>query len=198
MTGTRPLTERQAERRRRVIRSALELAEGGGYDAVHMRDVAARADVALGTVYHYFVSKDHLLAAALVEWVVALERAVAAEPPRGSTDAERVRDLLGRITGAMADNDRLSAALVTGLLSDSPEVGRCQEEMHEVFSRLLASGFAAGVDAVTRDRTIRTIEHVWFSALIGWTKGWMPLERAIAELHDAVDLVLPTGTGARS
>ena len=33
----------------------------GGYDAVQMRTVAERADVALGTLYRYFPSKIHLL-----------------------------------------------------------------------------------------------------------------------------------------
>lgn len=174
-----------------MVRAALDLAAAGGYEAVQMRDVSARAEVALGTVYHYFSSKDHLLAAALVEWVEALERAVIAEPPVGTETAERVRDLLGRTTGAMAANERLSAALITGLLSDSPEVGRCQEEMHAVFSRLLATGFDDSVDPERRRRIIRSVEHVWFSALIGWTKGWMPLGQAIAELHEAVDLLLP-------
>jgi AcrR family transcriptional regulator len=42
-----------------------------------MRDVAACANVALGTIYRYFVGKDHLLAAALVEWARDLSAASA-------------------------------------------------------------------------------------------------------------------------
>src|SRR4029434_3569150 len=52
------LTNSQEARRQRVILTALELAAEGGYDAVQMRDVAARANVALGTIYRYFSSKD--------------------------------------------------------------------------------------------------------------------------------------------
>ena len=43
----------------------MELAAEGGYDAVQMREVAERADVALGTLYRYFPSKVHLLVAAM-------------------------------------------------------------------------------------------------------------------------------------
>ena len=63
---TETLTANQAARRGRVLDAALELAAEGGYDAVQMRDVAARAQVALGTIYRYFSSKDHLLAACQV------------------------------------------------------------------------------------------------------------------------------------
>jgi len=43
----------------------MALAAKGGYDAVQMREVATEADVALGTIYRYFSSKDQLLLAGL-------------------------------------------------------------------------------------------------------------------------------------
>ena len=56
----------QRERRKRILDATLALASKGGYDAVQMRTVAERADVALGTLYRYFPSKIHLLVSALV------------------------------------------------------------------------------------------------------------------------------------
>src|SRR5664280_553883 len=73
----RTLTRAQQARRQRVVDAAMSLALDGGYEAVQMRDVAARADVAMGTVYRYFTSKDHLLAAALVHWVEQLDSRLA-------------------------------------------------------------------------------------------------------------------------
>ena len=61
------LARSQAERRRRVLAATFELAADGGFDAVQMRDVAAAADVALGTVYRYFSSKERLLLEAMAE-----------------------------------------------------------------------------------------------------------------------------------
>ena len=84
------LTKSQAQRRERVLRAALELGAEGGYDAVQMRDVATSAGVALGTIYRYFASKDHLLAAALVEWTHDLVRRVTQRPPKGDSTIERV------------------------------------------------------------------------------------------------------------
>jgi len=75
------LTKSQAARRQRVIAAALDLSSAGGYDAVQMRDVAVKGEVALGTIYRYFTSKDHLLAAVLVDWMIDLERRVGLRPP---------------------------------------------------------------------------------------------------------------------
>ena len=55
----------QRDRRRRILDATLALASKGGYDAVQMRTVAEKADVAVGTLYRYFPSKVHLLVSAL-------------------------------------------------------------------------------------------------------------------------------------
>ena len=86
MSTTDPLTKSQAARRQRVLLAALELGADGGYEAVQMRDVAASAEVALGTIYRYFPSKDALLAAAMLEWMEDLERRVTQRAPAGRHD----------------------------------------------------------------------------------------------------------------
>ena len=74
------LARSQAARRRRVLDATLELAAEGGFDAVQMRDVAAAADVALGTLYRYFSSKERLLLEAMVEQQDDLRRHLDAHP----------------------------------------------------------------------------------------------------------------------
>ena len=49
----------QAARRERILDAAMDLAADGGWDSVQMREVAERAEVALGTLYRYFPSKVH-------------------------------------------------------------------------------------------------------------------------------------------
>jgi AcrR family transcriptional regulator len=63
VASARPAAQR--ERRERIIGATLALVSKGGYDAVQMRAVAERADVALGTLYRYFPSKVHLLVSGL-------------------------------------------------------------------------------------------------------------------------------------
>jgi TetR/AcrR family transcriptional regulator, cholesterol catabolism regulator len=184
------LTQRQAARREGIIRAALELAAEGGYEAVHMRDVAARADVALGTIYHYFSSKDHLLAAVLVQWASDLERRLDRRPPEGDTVLDRVLDLLRRTTSGMRRYELLSAAIITGFTSPGSDVAACQFEVHEVWSRYMGAAFGDDVEPERRAAIIRTLEHVWYSGLIGWTFEWMSLDQAVDELETAARLLL--------
>ena len=74
------------ERSERIIQAAVELAERDGYDAVKLRELAERANVALATVYRRFSCKEDILAAALDQQDLRSELVVALAglPPRQS------------------------------------------------------------------------------------------------------------------
>lgn len=184
------LTKSQAARRERVLRSSLELGSAGGYDAVQMRDVATTAGVALGTIYRYFSSKDHLLAAAMVEWTADLERRVAQRPPKGDTIADRVIDVLSRATRSMEREPELSAAVVTALLSPDPGAAACQREVAASMDRILAHALGDDIGEVLAGQISRTLGAVWFTALIGWVNGWSGMEKVADELELAAHLLL--------
>lgn len=81
---TANVVRRLAERKAAILRAASELAEAGGMGAIQIVPVAGRADLAAGTVYRYFPSKDDLVAgliAELAEQEVAAVRAAAAAAP---------------------------------------------------------------------------------------------------------------------
>jgi AcrR family transcriptional regulator len=184
------LTKSQAARRERVLRAALELGASGGYDAVQMRDVATSAGVALGTIYRYFSSKDHLLAAAMVEWTHDLERRVGQKPPKGDTTTERVSDVLRRATRAMEKEPKLSEAVVTALLSPDRGAAACQEDVSAAMNRIMSLALGDDFDPAFKVQATRTLGHVWFSALIGWVNGWSGMEKVADELEIATHLVL--------
>lgn len=190
MSDERPLTEKQAERRRRVLLAAIELAAEGGYDGVQMREVAERAGVAIGTVYHYFDSKDHLLAESMTEWLTGLEDSIARRPARGDTTLERVLDILRRTTRGMAQNRQVSAAVIGGLVAEGPHGAASQQALHVMFSAMLRTAFEPDFPAERRDKIIRSLEHIWFSELIAWKNGWNPYEQSARELEDAAMLFL--------
>ncbi|MFN8016696.1 MAG: TetR family transcriptional regulator [Acidimicrobiales bacterium] len=189
-TDATTLTRSQAARRDRVIRAALDLGATGGYDAVQMRDVATSAGVALGTIYRYFSSKDHLLAAAMVEWTHDLERRVGQKPPKGDTTTERVSDVLGRATRAMEKEPKLSESVVTALLSPDRGAAACQEEVSATMIRIMSTALGDDFDPEFKAQATRTLGHVWFSALIGWVNGWSGMEKVADELAIATHLVL--------
>jgi AcrR family transcriptional regulator len=184
------LTKSQEARRQRVIAAAFELGAKGGYDAVQMRDVANTAGVALGTIYRYFSSKDHLLAEAQVEWVRDLGRRVRARPPKGGTIADRVIEVLRRATRAMETEPRLAEALVTALGSNDPHAARCQSEVGGVMAETIALAFPDDFDVQRRDDIVRTLGHVWFSSLVGWVNNWFGIGKAGDELEIAAHLLL--------
>jgi len=52
---------REAERRRAILRAAVEVFSRKGFQGCRIADVAREAQVAYGLVYHYFHDKDELL-----------------------------------------------------------------------------------------------------------------------------------------
>ena len=184
------LTKSQAARRQRVIMAALELSSSGGYDAVQMRDVAVKGEVALGTIYRYFSSKDHLLAAVLVDWMIDLERRVSLRPPKGDTTAERVIDILRRASRAMEKEPQLSAAVITALSSPDPAVTECQRDMTEVMARIQAQAFPPDFDPEIQARVIRVLGFIWFTSLLAWVNDWVGAGDTGEELASAAHLLL--------
>jgi AcrR family transcriptional regulator len=189
-TLARPLTRAQQARRQRVIDAAMSLGLDGGYDAVQMRDVAARADVAMGTVYRYFTSKDHLLAATLVYWVEQLAVRIEQHPPPGHLPADRVLDVLDRALRAMGRQPRLVAAVFASLSSPDPAAVGCQQQITLLMEGIIAGAMGESVVPDMSERA-RMIGHVWYSALVGWINGWSTMARVYDELAVSVRLLLP-------
>ena len=189
-TAVRPLTRAQEARRQRVIDAAMSLGLEGGYEAVQMRDVAARADVAMGTVYRYFTSKDHLLAATLVHWIELLDTRLAQQPPRGTCPAERVLDVLDRALRAMGRQPKLVGAVFASLSSPDPGAVSCQQQLTALMEGIVTRAIGEPRPPEPGERA-RIIGHVWYSALVGWISGWSTMGRVYDELTVAVRLLLP-------
>jgi TetR/AcrR family transcriptional regulator, cholesterol catabolism regulator len=183
------LTAGQAARRQRVIDAALQLGSAGGYEAVQMRDVARTAGVALGTIYRYFTSKDHLLAAAMVDWTGDLERRIAQRPPRTGGGADAVVEVIRKATRPMERDPRLAAAMVQAASANEPSVTACSEQTTEIVERMLTAAMN-GDDPDRRARTARVLAHVWNSSILRWANGAEAVSQIGDDLEDAARLLL--------
>jgi AcrR family transcriptional regulator len=190
------LTERQAARRDWIVQAAMELAAEGGYDAVQMREVSARANVALGTLYRYFSSKDQLLVAVLAHWARELQQQIAARPPRGYSPADRVTDVLRRAARALQQAPELTAALVTALSSlssDDPPALAATREVYDTVTEIIRGGMHAGEEL--KPEVVRVLSMVWFAALFARVRGWEDPRQMGDDLESAVRLLLPGSNG---
>lgn len=184
-----PLTPKQLARRQRVIEVALQLGADGGYDAVHMREVADRSQVSLGTIYRYFGSKDHLLAAALSEWTAQLQSRLARRPARGDSPVEQLVDVLRRGSRALEQQPNLAAALIRALGSDDPMVGLAAIQVRSQISAMAAPILDA-LGPAEIEEIVGVLRHVWYSAMMIWANGRSDVSAIGDDLERAARLLL--------
>src|SRR6202161_1140967 len=158
----------QRDRRKRIVDATLARASKGGYDAVQMRTVAERADVALGTLYRYFPSKIHLLVSGLVREFERTQERLDRRPIPGDTPYDRMLDVLGRIPRTMQREPMLTEAMTRAFMFADPsaaaEVNAVARMMEQVLTKAMHDG-----EAVGDDRAIaRVIGDVWLSNLVAW------------------------------
>ena len=184
------LTPVQQQRRRRIIDAAMELAVEGGYDAVQMREVAARADVALGTLYRYFASAERLLVAAMAEQVAVMRERLEERPRTGDTAAQRVIDDLRRATRALQRQPNLTSAMLKSLIAGDAGVAEMMEPIGQTMTAIIVS--AMGHDQPTgHDRGVaEVIQHVWMASLLWWVAGHAPADHVNDAVNRAVVLLL--------
>jgi AcrR family transcriptional regulator len=186
-SGTR--AAETAARRRRLIEAAVALAVEGGYDAVQMRDVAARAEVALGTLYRHYSSKDQLLLAAMAAQADTLRCRLEQRPPKGNTPAERVAEGLRRACFALERQPSVTSAMVTAMSSTDGDAAPLKQSVQNSLRSMIAG--AIGDDRVADlDAIVEVLGHVWFAALAFWVGGMSPAGAMADDLERAAHLLL--------
>jgi AcrR family transcriptional regulator len=138
------MTSRQLARRARLIETVIALVAESGTDAIQMRDVTDRSGVALGTVYRYFRSKDHLLAAALTEWQGKLTRRIMSSNRDENEDSlPLVKDFLRRVLQAFDRAPGMAVLMMQMTASSDPDVRQLIEQgtnaYDAAFDHLLAA-----------------------------------------------------------
>jgi AcrR family transcriptional regulator len=196
------LVASQMRRMRRIVDAAVELAEQGGFDAVRLRDVAERSDVALGTLYRYFRGKEDILLFAFNEGLARLEQGLFERPVSGATPLERVTDFFRRATRGLLHDPQLGSALVRAMSGGDRETAVQIAGSNRRMARMLVAALrdrpmdpAIPLEAFAPGRTegelCDALIAVWFSSLIGWVIGNEPDADAISQkMNTAARLML--------
>ena len=171
MAGRR---ERQKQtRERRILRAAGRLFATRGYAETSIEEIAARADLAVGTIYNYFPSKPEILLSILrrdTADALAAGESILKEPPEDP--AEAIGRLGEAYLASLAHEDRqlmrelLSAALTNPEAIAAPLFDldlRLIGQLCELLRELQARGrISPQIDAGQATLTLYGVFMSWF------------------------------------
>lgn len=183
------LTASQRARRERMLSATAELALEGGWDAVQMREVAQRAEVALGTLYRYFPSKEYLLVSVMIADIESLTQRLSVRPPEGEDPVERVVDVLRRANRALQRQPQVTIAMIRALVSGNEEIAPVVQETRSLMRRIISDALGDGEDEQLVLH-IDLLSDVWFAELVSWISGVEPASSVVPKLSDATRVLL--------
>ena len=196
MTTTSPSsveteTAAQRARRERILAATLALAARGGYEAVQMREVAERSEVALGTLYRYFPSKIHLLVSAMKAETDRLAARLSRRQVPGDTRAERVSFVLERSTRSLQRDPLLTEAMIRALMAADASVAGEVSAVRQGMSDLIVAAIRGDHAPTDHDEELAAIlQDVWFARQIAWLGGRIGAADVWRDIHTAITLVL--------
>lgn len=184
------MTPRQLARRAALLDAVIELVDEGRAEDLSMKEIADRAGVALATMYRYFSSKDHLVAAALLAWATPLAQRVERRPPPEGPSGDRLAFVLRQALAAYQRRPVFARLLVLVANSTDPHASACYTQMGEGVYGVLAREIV-GVDDDTRDRVLKVVGAVWYHCLVEWVNGRMTMDEVNDTLTSTATLLLP-------
>lgn len=187
-----------------MLVAALELAMEGGWDAVQMREVAQRADVALGTLYRYFSSKEYLLVSVMISEIETLANRLSVKPAVGETAVERVINVLSRANRALQRQPQTTIAMIRALVSANTDIAPAVIETRSLMRGIISEAVRPSVsnganagdgtsdEAHTADEliVIDLLSDIWLSALVSWISGVAPEDELMGRLTDATQILI--------
>jgi len=105
------VTARAEDTRRKIYEAAMEMFREKGFEETTMRDIAAKAGVALGGTYYYFSSKDAIVLAFYHEMQQASTSAVSDALAENKKLKDRIRAVLDERLKLLEPNRKFCAAL---------------------------------------------------------------------------------------
>ncbi|MCD7101290.1 TetR/AcrR family transcriptional regulator [Pseudoclavibacter sp. 13-3] len=114
------VTQRGEARRRDILRHTIETIADRGIENTRFQDVAASADVSIGTVQHYFGSRDDLIDAALSAHTLATISEIWSTIPEAGDPWQGLVSLLHgyRVSGDIRQRARIWISLSNSAMNN--------------------------------------------------------------------------------
>jgi len=140
----------------KISRAARGLFIRRGYDATTLRDIAAKAEVGLGTLFSYAADKRDLLFLIINDDIEAMNAAAFAAAPAEGPLIDRLIAIFRRFFRFFGKQPNLSRIILKELTfyASGPQAQRFQQGRAGVLARL-----AAVVEAAQRSREIASTEE---------------------------------------
>jgi AcrR family transcriptional regulator len=157
------------DKRARLLEAALDLFETRGFDAVAVPEIAAKAGVAVGTVYRYFETKEALVNALYRQWKQAYNDFVLAPAPKNMRPRELFSRYWNRMTLFARGNPRAVRFMdlhhhAAYLDNESRALSKSYAQAAEEFVK------AARADGAIRDLDPIMVVALMWGAAVGLTK----------------------------
>ncbi|MEW6283081.1 MAG: TetR/AcrR family transcriptional regulator [Candidatus Eremiobacterota bacterium] len=144
--STRPRVERASQRREQLLELALRMFGEEGWEGTTIRNLATRAGVSLGLLYHYFRNKEELLVAVMDHYSMLPELRAIIERHRDRPASEVLLDMCYEIHQRIRERREVCWILFREARQHA-EVDQRMRGIRDEGTRLLADYLQARVEA---------------------------------------------------
>jgi AcrR family transcriptional regulator len=148
------------DKRVRLLEAALDLFETRGFDGVAVPEIAAKAGVAVGTVYRYFPGKEALVNALYRHWKGIYNDLILAPLPRGLEARDKFTTYWERMTQFARSHPRAVRFM------DLHHHGAYLDDESRAMSRRYAEVAREFVEGARREGAIRALNPIMVVALM--------------------------------
>lgn len=186
------------ERAQQIVDTAIQLAEEGGYQNVRLRDVAAQANVALGTLYKRFRCKEDILVAALDMECKQFEDLLREFPPEGETAQVRLAYFFTLSSRALFQRPNFGHAVLRSVSSGVDGIAAKVQSYQSTMTRMIVRTIRDGgwknedIEPTRLESDVSfMLQEIWYAELIGWVGGIRTEDEVVSHMERACQLLLP-------
>lgn len=178
----RSFNARQAETVAKLLDAALAELRAVGYDALTVRTVASRAEVAPATAYTYFASKNHLVAELFSRKLAELPAVEQAGP----TPQDRLAAEFQHLAEFLGAEPELASGTTVAMLGPEPDVARLRLST----ARVIADRIAAALGGAATSELVEALSLVWSGSLLQAGLGHQTYPEMAAQLTRVAGLLM--------